>query len=221
MPRSVGVIRRRQRCNQYIGEQILVTCEARYPILVPQVGYLNRLFAAKGQALCARCAGELRQDAQADLIDRQRDGNPFNPYEALLTYTTTLNADCLLSLYFDDYTYTGGAHGGTVRTSGTYSLNNGLPLSLGDMFPNNPNYIADITRYIQDEVARQQGAGEGLWWDNSASLVPGALNPDSFYLTPRGITVYFQQYDIAPYASGMPEFLIPWGLFGAAMPDMC
>ncbi|MFU2363539.1 MAG: RsiV family protein, partial [Clostridiales bacterium] len=34
------------------------------------------------------------------------------------------------------------------------------------------------------------------------------INFDSYYLTPKGIVIYFQQYDIAPYSSGLPEFLI-------------
>ena len=36
------------------------------------------------------------------------------------------------------------------------------------------------------------------------------FNPEHFYLKPAGLVVYFQQYEIAPYSSGIPEFTIPY-----------
>lgn len=37
------------------------------------------------------------------------------------------------------------------------------------------------------------------------------FNDDNFFTTPAGVTVFYQQYDIAPYASGIVEFTVPYG----------
>ncbi len=48
------------------------------------------------------------------------------------------------------------------------------------------------------------------YFDNYPPLVAGTFNKNSFYCTDEGIVVYFQQYDIAPYSSGIPEFPLPY-----------
>ncbi len=55
---------------------------------------------------------------------------------------------------------------------------------------------------VIDQIEAQNAAGTGAYFDNYRELVPQTFNPAQFYLTPEGLTVYFQQYDIAPYASG-------------------
>ncbi|HWQ73960.1 MAG TPA: RsiV family protein, partial [Syntrophomonas sp.] len=45
---------------------------------------------------------------------------------------------------------------------------------------------------------------------NYEELVEQTFDVNNFYCTPQGVVVYFQQYDIAPYASGIREFLLPY-----------
>ncbi len=45
------------------------------------------------------------------------NGFPIMVYELILDYTITYNKDAILSLYFDEYIFSGGAHGSTIRTS--------------------------------------------------------------------------------------------------------
>lgn len=99
----------------------------------------------------------------------QENTPPFHYYEFYMTYKITWNKGCITSLYIDEYTYLGGAHGSTIRTSDTWDFSAGRRLYL----------------------------------------------KDSFYLTQDGVVLYFQQYDIAPYAAGFPEFMI-----GVAAPFM-
>ena len=41
-------------------------------------------------------------------------------------------------------------------------------------------------------------------------LLRRSFDPERFYLTPEGIAVFFPLYAIAPYAEGIPVFLIPY-----------
>ncbi|MEA4987263.1 MAG: RsiV family protein, partial [Anaerovorax sp.] len=50
-----------------------------------------------------------------------------------------------------------------------------------------------------------------IYFDDYETLVVETFNPKNFYCTPEGVVVYYLQYDIAPYSSGIREFLIPYG----------
>ena len=102
----------------------------------------------------------------------------------------------------------GGAHGNTIRTSQTWDLQFGRMLNLSYFYQNNPNYIIDILKNINKQIAKQEKNNPGIYFDNYCQLVLETFNPENFYLTKDGIVIYFQQYDIAPYSSGIREFLI-------------
>ena len=129
-------------------------------------------------------------------------------YELYRETTVTYNNDKLISLYFDDYTFTGGAHGSTVRSSQTWDLEHAYQIPLQAFFRKNPNYQIDIVKEINSQIAKQIEAGTGVYFPEYCQLVLETINFDSYYLTPKGIVIYFQQYDIAPYSSGLPEFVI-------------
>ena len=40
-------------------------------------------------------------------------------------------------------------------------------------------------------------------------LLRNKFNQNHFFLRPGYIVIYYQQYEIAPYATGIPEFSIP------------
>lgn len=45
-----------------------------------------------------------------------------------------------------------------------------------------------------------------IYFDNTCNLVLDTFNPKSFYLLKDRVVIYFQQYDIAPYSSGIRTF---------------
>ena len=115
--------------------------------------------------------------------ESQANNYPFHGYSAYMEYTITYNENCFLSLYFDRYEFTGGAHGSTIRSSDTWTR--------------------------QAEVIQQR---EDIYFDDYKELIISNFNENSFYLSPSGITIYYQQYDIAPYSTGIVEFTIPYDL---------
>ncbi len=131
---------------------------------------------------------------------------PMNPYEAIVEYRQTYTNACVLSLYFDKYEYTGGAHGNTVRCSQTWNFQRCGKISLEELFCCGPDYRA----YIFQQVKAQIEKNPEIYFDNYETLLVDTFNPKSFYCTPCGVVIYYQQYDIAPYSSGIREFLIPY-----------
>lgn len=212
-------------CDQYINEELLVSCQARYPEFHSEkyrevLIQINQYYRERAHQLCAMCAGELRQGALEERKERADNPDfPFNPYGGQLDYTLTFNRDCTISLYMDEYTFTGGAHGSTVREGDSWNLQTGARMTLGQLFPNDPDYRNQIIAYIQQQIKDAMARGEGDYFEDPPTLVAGAFDPEQFYLTPRGVVIFFQQYDIAPYVMGIPEFLIPWGTDGASAPE--
>lgn len=135
---------------------------------------------------------------------------PFHMYEAYVSYELTYNQGCTISLYFDKYIFSGGAHGNTLRTSNTWNLQNGCQILLYENFAYYLNYRAYIINMINEQIADQISSGDNFYFEDYNKLVIENFNEDSYYLNPEGIVIYYQQYDIAPYASGIPEFTIPY-----------
>ena len=63
-----------------------------------------------------------------------------------------------------------------------------------------------VQKTIEGQIIEQLKTSPQSYFDDYAKLVAKTLNLNSFYLTPDGVVLYFQQYDIAPYAAGFPEF---------------
>ena len=118
--------------------------------------------------------------------------------------------DCVTSLYTDRYSYLGGAHGNTIRDSQTWDFSTGKQIRLPDFFPNNPKFTDFIFTGIQQQIEEQIKTDSAEYFDDFPSLIRGNFNLNGFYVHPNGIVIYYQQYDIAPYVRGIPEFFFPF-----------
>ena len=63
-----------------------------------------------------------------------------------------------------------------------------------------------ITEAINDYVERKLDRID-KYFEDACSLVLETFNPQNYYLTTeKEVIIYFQEYDIAPYSSGIPIF---------------
>ena len=171
---------------------------------------INRYYEDQARAEQSRFRTELYPEAVKQAEFAKENRYPFHPYEAISEFHVTCNSACVTSLYIDRYTYTGGAHGSTIRRSDTWNFRTGDRMTLSEFYPDNPSYQEAVLRGIDRQIEKQLKDGTNDYFDNYTELVRETFNPNSFYLTSEGITIYFQQYDIAPYSSGMPEFFFPF-----------
>lgn len=136
------------------------------------------------------------------------NGYPVMVYEVILQYNITYNENYMVSLYYDQYEFTGGAHGNTIRTSQNWDLRIGKQIALCYFYPNNPYYLIDIIKEINKQIKEQILVGNNYYFDNYCELVLETFNLKNYYLVDNKIVIFFQQYDIAPYSSGIPTFYI-------------
>ncbi len=178
---------------------------------------LNPYYQLKAAKFARYCRNRLYQGAVEQYQFATANGYPVMIHQAVATFTVTYNQNCALSLYQDSYIFSGGAHGNTTRRADTWDLQNARRILLSQVIRRE-----DWQAYAQDAVIRQIEAqmqsGDAYYFDEYEKNVRDTFDPDRFYLTPDGVILYFGQYDIAPYASGMPTFLLRYGKHGVVQP---
>lgn len=167
---------------------------------------INKFYQTKALEYQRYIERELYPAAVSQYHDSVKNGYPIMTYEALVTYRVTYQNNCIVSLYSDKYEYTGGAHGSTVRSAQTWNLQACRRLALNELFHCPAGYRTVIFREIKRQIEREPD----IYFEDYETLMVQNFNEDNFYCTPTGIIIYYQQYEIAPYSSGIREFLIPY-----------
>lgn len=154
------------------------------------------------------CIEELFKEAKQIYDYNMANGYPVMVYEVVKNYNVTYNNNNIVSIYTDQYMFTGGAHGNTIRESQNWNLQICRQIPLEYLYPNNPYYAINILKEINTQIQEQINSGTNYYFDNYCQLVLETFRLENFYIIPNGIEIFFQQYDIAPYSSGIPIFKI-------------
>lgn len=161
----------------------------------------------------------LYPSAVKDLKNSEINNFFFAPYEAFLTYKVSMNENCMLSFYFDNYEFVGGAHGITIRKAQTFNFKKRRQVTLWDFFKNKSEARNILINEILKQAENNMQNNPGVYFENYETLIKKNFNPENFYLTPQGIIIFYNQYEIAPYSTGIVEFLIPYSF--ADFPPIC
>ncbi len=208
------------------GNETILQYEIHYPHFtarrsMPGLAAINEQYRRQALYLAQAIPAEYMPSAAVDFEDHAAQGLPFSPYEYVrrftLTYDQRAGSACLASLYTDAYLYTGGAHGNTVRTAETWDAVTGDLLPLSAFYPDGQVDTARILAAIQAEIAAQEAAQPGIYFENTPALAAQYFNPENYFLTPDALAVFYQQIEIAPYASGIPTFYIPYRQAGMVL----
>lgn len=181
---------------------------------------INRYYQNRADLFESYCRTVLYRMALESAEEAIKHDFPVMKFEANESFEVTYNENCALSLYTDRYLFTGGAHGVTERSADTWDLSGGgNQLKLEELFP--PNY--PVRKHIVQGVIGQinrQPERDTIYFEDYMQNVPETFRSENFYLTRPGLVIFFQQYDIAPYASGILTFLFPYQKNGP-MPPKC
>lgn len=143
---------------------------------------------------------------------QQNDAFTFSPYSLSITSTVSLNTEPYFSVVREIYSNTGGAHPNTELASETFSMSNGGQMNLSDVFSvPDTEYLPVLFKAIRTEILSPDFAmpPSDLYEDYDA-LIEQVFDPQHFYLTPDALVIYYNAYDIAPYAAGIFRFEIPY-----------
>lgn len=129
-----------------------------------------------------------------------------------VTYTLLSQINEVWSFKFDFHFYSdGAAHPGSYSITLTYDLGQDRELALADLFLPNTDYLGTISNYCMAELGKQPGFGDP--WTEGAK--PTIENYRSWNITPNGLLITFDEYQVAPYAAGPQKVLIPYSALQA------
>ena len=143
------------------------------------------------------------KEAENFLDDFNLDNSNFVADASFEVKKSTSNVISILVKY---YKYSGGAHGYYEYIPYNIDLRNGNFLVLKDLFKEEVDYKTLINNEIENQI-KQLGKKEKDI--NKIYEFYGIKDNQKFYLEDKRIVIYFDLYDIAPYAAGIPEFPIP------------
>ncbi len=132
------------------------------------------------------------------------------PLEASDSYLQTrtdvlYNQGNLLSLrvWVEFYTK-GAAHPGRFARTFTFDLQARKMLALEDLFLPGAGYLPALAAFCQAEILARSPA----FWPDGASADPA--NYRNWNLTENGLLITFDEYQVAPYAAGPQEVMVPF-----------
>ncbi|WP_455539582.1 DUF3298 and DUF4163 domain-containing protein [Terrisporobacter sp.] len=111
----------------------------------------------------------------------------------------------VISVLVKYYKYSGGAHGYYEYVSYNINLKDGSLISLKDIFKDDVNYKLLINNKIESQIKELAKKEKDL---DKVYDFSGIKDNQKFYLDDSNIVIYFDLYEIAPYAAGIPEFPI-------------
>jgi len=146
----------------------------------------------------------VQQQSKEDAAFAKKEGWEMRPHGLDVSYEV-YSTGRMLSFGIVVYSYTGGAHGmTTVHYYNIPNVEKTKNMQLSELFQPGYDYKKVLSNLISQQIkAEQQKFSNGLiyWYE-------GITKDQDFSFQNGNLVIHFGQYEIAPYAAGMPEFTI-------------
>lgn len=162
-------------------------------------GRLERHYAAL-EAQCLRRAEKV-------LLPRAAQAARGEAWSLTLDCAVTLRTERRLSLFWTVTERTGAPHPAVLCQGDTWSLPDGLALSLWDCLEaaRRPT-VRSLRRGVAEQCRQRLDEGYTLLFPDWERRLRSSFFPHRFYLTERGPAVFFPPNTIAPYLEGVLSF---------------
>ncbi|MCX6248321.1 MAG: DUF3298 domain-containing protein [Bacteroidetes bacterium] len=119
-----------------------------------------------------------------------------------------MNSSHILSFYIDHFAFTGGAHGLQTRQFTVVNQWTGKEVGLKDIFKENTG--SRMSELLNEKIHEMNHLPASQSLKDAGFFSDTVKATENFYVTHEGIGFYYNQYDLAPYASGCFEIFIPF-----------
>lgn len=145
---------------------------------------------------------------QRDEYNRENgfDGPDIDYAYSIRTDVSDGNKKDIINCNILIYEYTGGAHGATLKTCRNYRTDGSL-IQIGDYFVK--GYEEKLVPVLEKELFRIAGCTDRKELDEKGFFSSTEMYvPDNFIIKKDSVTFIFNQYEIAPYSTGIVEMTI-------------
>ncbi|MEG1256671.1 DUF4163 domain-containing protein [Clostridium sp.] len=154
--------------------------------------------------------------SKKDNMQYKKDGLPLKQYVVNINNTVNYNKDNILSLTLHFYSYTGGAHGSSVDVSYNFDVNTGNNGVLEDFLGKDKKYNKIILNNMKEIIDKNPN----MYFKEVTDNINEIPYNQKFFLVNDYVIIYFDEYEIAPYAAGIVQFKIPLKSFKAPLVDV-
>ncbi|MCH5277145.1 MAG: DUF3298 domain-containing protein [Desulfovibrionaceae bacterium] len=196
-----------------------VDINASWPVLnIPRVDDESRAFVTG-------LVDSFEQEVTALAADPSTDpSSQMFPYELSISHDVTYPSSRVAAVLWNVWSFTGGAHGMLDIVAGNYDRGTGYPLLLEDLFLD-PNLavlqFSKVARRVLSEPDEGSEDGAGIPDEMLiAGTEPVEDNFRTFIVTPSGIRLHFQPYQVAPWAAGPQVVEVSLDELQAAKPNL-
>ncbi len=188
---------------------LLITIAFEYPVIENKD---NNAFIAAVNEQYKKDAETVVSDMEAEFKDTAEEmlsfmGKNYSPMVLTRSFEVGLNQNNLLSITEMDYANTGGAHPNTLRTSRTFNLAENKELTLSEVLGKN---AADTDSFVKEKFDAYVKETIGEYIDYYEEYSQEMLSAVNFRLTEDALVLYYNPYDILPYAAGVPTVEVPY-----------
>lgn len=110
----------------------------------------------------------------------------------------------ILSVMVNSYEYTGGAHGMSYLDTYTVNTKTNEEYTFASLFKSDSTY----KKVILDKINALIDKEKDLYFAEAKQTVADKNSNYKFYIDGSKLVIYFDLYDLRPYAGGMPKFEI-------------
>ena len=129
-------------------------------------------------------------------------------WEAEITGKIAYQSDNILNIALKLYTFTGGAHGYSGERSLIFDPGTGKNIPNNKLFKDVPAFEAFAEKKFRKTYNIPEGTplnATGFMFEDEHFALP-----QTFFFTDKGFVLYYNVYEIASYADGAKQILIPY-----------
>lgn len=178
----------------------------------PSAGKVRRIehyFSQLAKRWQTRWETELYRGAAQALAERP-EGQLFLPWNAAMDFRITFWDPPLISLRIDIQELRSTAPPAALWIGEVWDCSSGYPCSLRAFLPPRPHrWKQALIAQLQDQAQQRLNSGESLLYAGCLQRIRRSFDPNRYYLTEDGITVFYPQCMLGSRGEGIPTFTIP------------
>lgn len=129
-------------------------------------------------------------------------------WEKKLSMDIRHNENNIVSIKFEKYAHTGGAHGMSMTEYAVCDLAKNRKLGLNDIFKGNAK--SEVDNLLDAKLRSLNGLNPEESLREAGFFIDKVEWSDNFFINNQGIGFFYNVYEIAPYASGTTELFVPF-----------
>lgn len=192
----------------------IMSIDCSYPVIENDdanefCDYINKEYKEQAEKYVKEVEEQWTSDAKETYSEMSKEY--FDPLTFNLYYNVTLNRNNMLSITTYDYSYTNGPHPNIYMDSRTFQMLMEKELSLQDILGCEQEKVDTIVKDAFEqwfEIMLEENADTDL--TEIRENLEKEIHNVEFQLTDDELGLYFNRYQIAIYAMGVPSASIPY-----------